>query len=144
MNRGRESESATAMIPRAAFSALLLALGLVGCSTRPAETNGPVAASSTGPVDPGSAPAGFRSLWVDSEPAGGIVVLDGVPQGRTPLQIQVPVTAQGFFRAETSIRVRFIAADAQQPSATREEIFGPTDRLPSRLTYTPEAVRRIR
>ena len=116
---------------------VLLVVGLAGCAT-PSRTPVPAAAPA------GSNAAGFFPLWIESEPAGATVVVDGIPQGRTPLLIRVPGTPRGFFRTETSIRVRFIAADADQLSTTTDEVFAPTDRIPTRLDYTPAGVRRTR
>jgi hypothetical protein len=121
----------------------LVAVWLAGCSTPPAA---PTGSRSAAPAAAGSEPlaAGSYAIWVESEPPGGTVVVDGVPQGKTPLRIVVPGTARGFFRTEISIRVRFVAPDAGHLSATMDESFSPTDRIPSRLTYTPAGVRRTR
>lgn len=125
------------MSPRAWIPLLLLLVGLAGC-TSPSRSPLPATAPA------GSNAAGFFPLWIESEPVGATVVVDGIPQGRTPLRILVPGTPRGFFRAETSIRVRFIAADADQLSTTTDEVFAPTDRIPTRLDYTPAGVRRTR
>ncbi len=121
----------------------LLAVALAGCATRPPTPAGQRSATaSVGKAEP--PPAGAYAIWVESEPTGGTVVVDGVPQGKTPLRIVVPGTSRGFFRTEVSIRVRFVAPDPGHLSATMEETFAPTDRIPSRLTYTPAGVRRTR
>lgn len=121
----------------------LLAVGLAGCATRPPSPAGQRSGTaSVATAEP--PPAGAYAIWVESEPTGGTVVVDGVPRGKTPLRIVVPGTPRGFFRTEVSIRVRFVAPDAGHLSATMEESFTPTDRIPSRLTYTPADVRRTR
>lgn len=120
---------------------VLLLLALAGCTTRPVA---PVPAGPAGSPVAKPVPANFYPVWIESEPSGATVVVDGVPQGRTPLRVAIPGSARGFFRTETSIRVRFVAADAGQVSATIEERFAPTDRIPTRLDYTPLGVRRTR
>jgi len=113
-----------------------LAAGLAGCGTPPPATNG--SAQTDVP------PAGSYYLWVESKPTGATVVLEGIPQGRTPLRLTVPGTRQGFFRSDLSIAVRFIATDAAHLSATSTEQFSATDRIPVRLIFTPADVQRIR
>ncbi|GAB1489428.1 hypothetical protein MASR2M8_18810 [Opitutaceae bacterium] len=121
----------------------LLAGWLAGCST-PSGTPAGSRTAAPAVADAEPPPAGFYAIWVESEPTGGTVVVDGVPQGKTPLRIVVPGTARGFFRSGMSIRVRFVATEAARLSATMEESFTPTDRIPSRLTYTPADVHRTR
>jgi len=86
---------------------------------------------------------GEKVIVIESLPSGATVVVDGVPVGRTPFSVRVAGTPRGFFRAQTIIRVRFIAADARETSATVDEVFAPTDRIPSRVVFSPEGARRI-
>lgn len=119
-----------------------LALALAGCATRPA-----LPGDSRPPGEPAAeqpVPAGHFALWIESEPSGAMVVVEGIPKGRTPLRLTIPGTPQGFFRADTPIRVRFVAADANQSSVTTGEVFTPMDRIPTRLLYTPDGVQRTR
>ncbi len=82
-------------------------------------------------------------MTIESVPSGATVVIDGMPVGRTPYRFVVTDAARGFFRGETVIRVRFIAGAAGEVSATVSEVFGPTDRVPLKLVFTPEGVRRV-
>lgn len=115
------------------IAVVLLLAGLVGCATRPPRASGPV---------PASAPGSYF-VWIESDPAGGQVVVDGLPQGRTPLRLTLPGTERGFFRADVSVRVRFIAEDAAHLSSSIEEKFSPTDRIPKRILFTPAAAQRV-
>jgi hypothetical protein len=70
------------------------------------------------------------------------VVVAGVPLGRTPLRVAVPVTPQGFARHPATIRVRFVAESAQQTSVTTELVLTPRDRVPVRVHFTRDRVLR--
>lgn len=87
-------------------------------------------------------PEGLAWLWVDSEPAGMMVVVDGVPVGRTPRRVELEVTPQGFARHPATIRVRFVAESAQQTSVTTELVLTPRDRVPAQVQFTRERVLR--
>ena len=88
------------------------------------------------------APGEFAVL-VESEPAGGIVVLNGVPLGRTPQRIVLTGTSRGFIRDAVSIKVRFVAADTDHTSQTVEEQLTPLDKIPARLHFTPTGSNRV-
>ncbi len=95
-------------------------------------------------VPPGSEPsAEAGGLLIESMPTGATVVIDGLPVGRTPYRLAVEETARGFFRGEVTVRVRFVATTAGESSATVAETFGPTDRVPRRVIFTPDGARRI-
>ncbi len=87
--------------------------------------------------------AGSYVVQVESEPGGATVVVDGVPVGRTPCAITLAGTDGGFFRNTVSVRVRFIAEDPAFASATVEEAFALTDRIPARIVFTPAGAKRI-
>lgn len=87
-------------------------------------------------------PEGVAWLWVESEPAGMMVVVDGVPVGRTPRRVDVEVTPQGFARHPATIRVRFVAESVQQTSVTTELVLTPRDRVPARVHITRDRVLR--
>ncbi len=86
---------------------------------------------------------GEKVVLIESSPSGATVVIDGVPVGKTPFSITVAGTSRGFFRGQTMVRVRFIATDARETSVTVDEVFAPTDRIPSRVVFSPEGARRI-
>lgn len=95
------------------------------------------------PDSAGALVADERVLLIESTPSGATVVIDGRPVGKTPHRLAVAGTQRGFFRAETEIRVRFIASSAEENSATVSENFGPTDRVPARVIFTPQGARRV-
>ena len=87
-------------------------------------------------------PEGKAWVWVESEPAGAMVVVDGVPVGRAPRRVELDVTPQGFARQASEIRVRFVAESARETSVTTELVLTPRDRVPSLLHFTRERVVR--
>lgn len=95
------------------------------------------------PDGPAPSAPGERWLLIESTPSGATVVVDGVPVGRTPYRLSVTETARGFFREETTVRVRFVATSSGERSATVAETFSPTDRVPERVIFTPEGARRV-
>lgn len=101
----------------------------------------PDAAPATPAVQPPL--AGSYVVQVESEPGGATVVVDGVPVGRTPCAITLAGTDGGFFRNTVSVRVRFIADDPAFASATVEEAFALTDRIPAKIVFTPTGAKRI-
>lgn len=145
----------------------LVFLGLVGCTTTPAklkpispkadaavvapeksktdepkETPAPVSPASV-EVKMGSLPAGEYAILVESLPAGGTVVVNGIPVGRAPQRIVLPGSSHGFFRDDVSLKVRFIAQDATRTSQTVEELLTPLDRIPAVVRFTPSGATRV-
>lgn len=113
----------------------------------------PAAVVTEGPMEPGVSvspepplpdrpPEGRAWVWVDSEPAGAMVVVDGAPVGRTPRRVEMDVTPQGFSRHGATIRVRFVAETVRETSVTTELVLTPRDRVPSRVEFTRERVVR--
>ncbi|MBM3872274.1 MAG: PEGA domain-containing protein [Verrucomicrobia bacterium] len=107
----------------------------------PATTQPGVTVSPEVPL-PDRPPEGWAWVWVETEPAGAMVVVDGVPVGRAPRRVDVEVTPQGFARQGTTIRVRFVAETVQQTSVTTELALTPRDRVPARIEFTRERVVR--
>lgn len=87
--------------------------------------------------------AGEYAVWIDSEPEGGIVVIDGTPVGRTPQRIVLNGTARGFCHDNVSIKVRFVATDSDHTSQTVEELFTPLDKIPARVRFTTQGATRV-
>jgi hypothetical protein len=87
--------------------------------------------------------AGDYAVLIDSEPVGGIVVVNGVPAGRTPQRIVISGTAHGFSREGVSIKVRFVAADTDHTSQTIEEQLTPLDKIPASVHFTPAGATRV-
>lgn len=90
---------------------------------------------------PTLAPGEFL-IFLESNPAGAVVVVNGIPSGRTPRKITLHGTGQGFARANISIKVRFLATNATEHSITVEELFTPLDRLPRGIMFTPDGAQR--
>lgn len=96
----------------------------------------------TPPSETATLPSGHYAIMVESQPSGATVVIDGIPVGRSPRRVVVPGTSMGFFRDAISIKVRFLATDAQSMSQTVEEQLTPRDRIPAALMFTPGGARR--
>ena len=131
------------------FFLCVLALA-TGCSTGrrvegPLHAPAPVQKST--PLHPSDAApkltVGEYSMMVDSEPSGGIVVVNGVPVGRTPQRVTFAGTARGFFRDAVSVKVRFVAADTGHTSQTVEEVLTQLDKIPTGLHFTLSGVSRV-
>lgn len=82
-------------------------------------------------------------MLIESDPAGGIVVVGGVPLGRAPQRVVLPGTARGFFRDQVSIKVRFVATDTEHTSQTIEEVLTPLDKIPARVRFTVTGAIRV-
>lgn len=131
------------------FSALSLGLFVAACSTVPRQQPlkapaPPSQKSTTAPSETNRRlSAGEYALMVESEPTGGIVVVDGVPVGRTPQRVVLTGTSHGFFRDQVSIKVRFVATDSDHTSQTVEEILTPLDKIPASVHFTPNGATRV-
>jgi len=82
-------------------------------------------------------------MLIDSEPAGGIVVVNGVPIGRTPQRVVLPGTSHGFFQDAVSLKVRFVATDTDHTSQTIEELLTPLDKIPAGIHFTTTGATRV-
>jgi len=80
---------------------------------------------------------------VDSDPVGGIVVVNGVPVGRTPQRVVLNGTARGFCRDDVSIKVRFVATDTDHTSQTVEQLLTPLDKIPATVHFTSAGASRV-
>jgi hypothetical protein len=87
--------------------------------------------------------AGEYAVWVDSDPDGGIVVVNGVPVGRAPQRVVILGSSRGFFRDGVSIKMRFVATDTSHTSQTVEEQLTPLDKIPARIRFTPVGATRV-
>ena len=131
------------------FSALAILLLVAACSTPPRSdapllAPAPAQKSAPRPAAPETKlKAGEYEVWVDSDPAGGIVVVNGVPVGRAPQRVVLAGSARGFFRDDVSIKMRFVATDTDHTSQTVEEQLTPLDRIPARLHFTAAGVTRV-
>jgi hypothetical protein len=127
----------------------LAVLSLAGCAShkkndvllRPPSPPAQVAPGQAS--GPSKLPAGEYSVLIDSDPAGGTVVVNGIPVGRAPQRVVLPGTPRGFFREQVSLKVRFVATDVAHASQTIEELMTPLDRIPATLRFTPAGVKRI-
>jgi hypothetical protein len=129
---------------------------LAGCATTPSATvkskNPPAKSSPSGtkanataPKAPEEAPlaAGEYRLQIESTPSDAMVVVNGIPVGRTPRTIELAGTKHGFFRDQVSLKVRFISTDAAHPSQTVEELLTQLDKIPAVVKFTPSGATRI-
>jgi hypothetical protein len=81
-------------------------------------------------------------MAIDSDPSGAIVVVNGIPIGKAPLQLKVKITLQGFFRDYLTIKVRFLAMSAEETSLTVEDDCTPREKIPGKITFTPQGAQR--
>lgn len=105
---------------------------------RPGATKPPAPATP-----PPELPNGEYAVRVRSEPAGATVVLNGVPVGKTPYRLVVAGTTRGFFREPLTVKVRFIAKDAEHASSTVEEQFTAREKIPVEVCFTREGATRV-
>ncbi len=87
-------------------------------------------------------PAGQFMIKIESLPSDAMIVINGVPSGRTPLKFLLAGTPQGFAREPTLIKVRFLAMLPGERSVTVEDQLTPLDRIPSGMIFTPEGAQR--
>jgi hypothetical protein len=86
---------------------------------------------------------GDYAVVIESEPTGGIVVVNGVPVGRAPQRVVLTGTTLGFSRDAVSIKVRFVAADTDHTSQTVEEQLTPLDKIPAIIRFTLAGPSRV-
>jgi hypothetical protein len=82
-------------------------------------------------------------IRIESNPAGAMIVVDGRPLGRTPVDLRVDSANNGFFKAPMTIRARFVASDAASESISVDERLGPLERVPLALVFSREGVQRV-
>ncbi|MBL9204111.1 MAG: PEGA domain-containing protein [Opitutaceae bacterium] len=87
---------------------------------------------------------GEMAVMVETDPTGATIVVNGLPVGRAPRKVFLPVTAQGFAKSTFTIKARFVAESSAEHSTTTEVELTPLDRLPSGLLFTRERVVRKR
>jgi hypothetical protein len=110
----------------------------------PAPAPKPVAAPSAA-LPPASTPALPKDEFVmsiDSEPSGATIVVNGIPIGKAPLQLEVKITPQGFFRDYLTVKARFLATSSDETSITVEDDCTPRDKIPGEITFTPQGAQR--
>lgn len=86
--------------------------------------------------------AGRYFLLIDSAPAGALIVVNEQPVGKAPLRLAVQGTAEGFFKDYLTIRARFLADSPQEVSLSVAQNFTPLDKIPAKLTFTPQGAQR--
>lgn len=131
------------------YFALAVFLFVAACTTpprsgAPLRAPAPAQKSAPRPAEPGTKlKAGEYEVWVDSDPAGGTVVVNGVPVGRAPQRVVLAGSSRGFLRDDVSIKVRFVATDTNHTSQTVEEQLTPLDKIPAGLHFTVSGVTRV-
>jgi hypothetical protein len=103
----------------------------------PVVTDQPPTEPETPPV---VAAADEQLVEIVSVPVGARVLVNNQPVGRTPLQVPIKVTSQGFCSDYVTVKVRFIAEDATQVSQTLDAELTPRLKPPSSLNFTPTGV----
>ena len=119
--------------------ALLVAVGCV-------QTGEIHSSSSRAPANATiGSPSGTQVMTVEiiSNPSDGMVVVNRQPVGLTPRAVEVPVTTQGYMADPVTIAVRFVARDVEEASMTSSITLYPTDRVPLRLEFKREEVKRV-
>lgn len=82
-------------------------------------------------------------IRIESVPPGAMIVVDGRPVGRSPVDVEVGSANNGFFKAPVSIRARFVSGDATGESLSVDEELGPLERVPLALVFSRDGVQRI-
>jgi hypothetical protein len=102
----------------------------------------PEPAVTTNP-EPVPAPPERLKIRVETIPQGAMIVVDGRPMGRAPLDLEFDAASNGFFKVPVTIRARFVASDATSESFSIDGQFGPLERIPLGLVFSHEGVQRI-
>jgi hypothetical protein len=108
----------------------------------PAPVPKPPAVASPPPAVVPALPKDEFIMAIDSEPSGAIIVVNGIPIGKAPLQLKVKTTLQGFFRDYLTVKARFLATSSEETSITVEDDCTPRDKIPGKITFTPQGPRR--
>jgi hypothetical protein len=112
----------------------------------PAPAPKPVAAPSAAPppaaISTPALPKDEFVMSIDSEPSGATIVVNGIPIGKAPLQLEVKITPQGFFRDYLTVKARFLATSSDETSITVEDDCTPRDKIPGEITFTPQGAQR--
>jgi glucose/arabinose dehydrogenase len=95
------------------------------------------------PTPPPANGNGNSIVRIVSQPEGALVLIDGRPVGRTPHELQVMASGQGFFRDPISVRVRFLADSPGSESVTVQENFTTLERVPATILFTPQGAQRV-
>jgi outer membrane biosynthesis protein TonB len=82
-------------------------------------------------------------IRIESSPVGAMIVVDGKPLGRTPVELEVDAANNGFFKEPVTIRARFVASDSASESYSIDEELGPLERVPLALVFSRDGVQRI-
>ncbi len=83
------------------------------------------------------------TIHIESNPAGAMIVVDGKPIGRAPLDIAFDAASNGFFKEPVIIRARFVANDAAGESFSVDARLGPLERIPLALVFSHDGVQRV-
>ena len=97
----------------------------------------------TVPVEPVPHVDERLKIRVESVPVGAMIVVDGRPLGRTPVDLEVDAANNGFFKEPMTIRARFVANEAASDSISIDERLGPLERVPLALVFSREGVQRV-
>lgn len=115
---------------------------------KPVVTSPPAPVQTPPPVEtPRSAPVPVASdklsIRIDSNPTGAMILVDGKPVGRAPVEVVVDTTENGFFKAPVTIRARFVAGETGGESFSIDERLGQLERVPQALVFSHDGAQRI-
>lgn len=83
------------------------------------------------------------AVEIVSDPHDGMVVVNRQAVGLAPRTVSVSTTDQGFLAEPVTIAVRFVAKDVTEASMTSSLTLYATDRVPRRLEFSREGVKRV-
>lgn len=109
--------------------------------TPPVATAQPPVETSAPPLVPATAEK--LTIRIESSPQGAMILVDGRPIGRAPIDVEVESASNGFFKAPVTIRARFVATDASTESFSIDEQLTPLERVPLALVFSHEGTQRI-
>ncbi len=98
----------------------------------------------TGTLAPVEDPTGEARVRIESRPSGALVSVQGRVVGHTPIEVTLPVTRHGFFPDRTTVSVRFLAEDQSFGPVGVSARFGPMDKVPRGVVFTPHTFWPVR
>lgn len=86
---------------------------------------------------------GRLTIHIESNPTGAMILVDGRPVGRAPVDLAVETNGSGFFRTPVTIRARFVAGETGGESFSVDERLGQLERVPQALVFSHDGAQRI-
>ncbi len=98
----------------------------------------------TGTLAPVDEPVARATVRIESRPSGALILVDGRVVGHAPITVTLPVTRHGFFPDRATLRARFEAADETYGPVGVSANFGPMDKMPATVVFTPHTFWPVR